>query len=854
MSWHKVQIGLDLRRLTVTLGLAATTGTLLATVSAPVHAQQEVGTLLEEIVVTARRREENLTDVPVAISVVSGAYIEEQGLLDQYDLVAEIPSIQYDQTRDRLGARPSIRGVSTTSQDALFQTASVFLDGMPLLGNSGNLKYAGVERVEVLRGPQSTAFGRATFAGAINYVSKDPGETFESKFDLHTSSLGRNLVGAELTGPISDTLGFTFNAVLDEFEGPDEWVTSEGLAVGGQSTDFVTGKLVFAPNDFFDMRVRVSYLRTDDQVTTEGFVSAEEQRRCSNLALPNGQLYFQGDFDCDISTSFPPGGTPRNRHPELDFPEGSPEYYAAQTYSVLDPGVFTERDRISAEFNFNLDNGSAIQILASYNDEFLRRWDERDLSDAMASVSFNMGVPRVRNVIGRANPKGGPEQYLDVRWDSPPEGAVRWNVGASVFDYRYKLQVHNQYGGVVLGLEDEGNAGRPFIPGTQNDQASTAIGLYGGLQWDVSDQTTLSFEGRFQQDSITNSDFLSGNSFENVTESFQPRLALTRTLNDDWTLYSQFSSGTNPAGVNTVFASPNVVRSLAAANAAGYITYTDSTFRAFEEEKLTNFEVGLKGGALDNRLQLTAAVYVMKWEDRLQRANLNWTGSDPDPATGLCGADPECWNDGTNDSNETVFLDAETTSGGIVIPSENANLSGVELEGSYLISDNLSLRGFIAVNNVEYDGFCAPGPVNTFGWTPTATIAEGALYDCVDVSGNQIPQESDETAALNLTYRAPMGRGTWEWIARGGFRYASRQARDELNLLWYPAATTLQGSVNFTSENWDIVLFGNNLGEENSPRQIGYGRDANQGSRRPRNFSVMPRVPREIGARLTYRF
>ena len=181
MSSNKKQIGLYWKRLTVTVSLAATTGIFLATASAPVHAQQEAGMLLEEIVVTARRREESLTDVPVAISVVSGDYIEEQGLLDQYDLVAELPSVQYDQTRDRLGARPSIRGVSTTSQDALFQTASVFLDGMPLLGNSGNLKYAGVERVEVLRGPQSTAFGRATFAGAINYVSKDPGDTFESK-------------------------------------------------------------------------------------------------------------------------------------------------------------------------------------------------------------------------------------------------------------------------------------------------------------------------------------------------------------------------------------------------------------------------------------------------------------------------------------------------------------------------------------------------------------------------------------------------------------------------------------------------------------------------------------------------
>ena len=168
---------------------------------------------------TARRREESLKEVPVAVSVITGDYAREAGILDQYDLLAEIPGIQYDQTRDRLGARPSIRGVSTTDQNVLFQTTSVFLDGMPLLGNVGSLPLTGVERIDVLRGPQSTAFGRATFAGAINYVSRDPGDEFEGEFRLATSDLNRDEIGVSLYGPIGDTLGFTFDASFDEFQG-----------------------------------------------------------------------------------------------------------------------------------------------------------------------------------------------------------------------------------------------------------------------------------------------------------------------------------------------------------------------------------------------------------------------------------------------------------------------------------------------------------------------------------------------------------------------------------------------------------------------------------------------------------
>ena len=294
--------------------------------------------------------------------------------------------------------------------------------------------------------------------------------------------------------------------------------------------------------------------------------------------------------------------------------------------------------------------------------------------------------------------------------------------------------------------------------------------------------------------------------------------------------------------------------SIAAASASGLITYNESSFRAFDEEKLTNFEIGFKGGALDNRLQLTTAFYVMKWEDRLQRSGLEWSGTDPDAVTGLCAGIPLCWNDGTFDPNDVVYNDSETRSGGIVVPSDDADLWGIEIEGSYFINDNWSLRGFIALNSVEYAGFCSEEPVEDFGYAPTRTIAQGARFDCLDISGNQIPQESDETASLNLTYRAPLGNTGWEWIARGGVRYASRQARDVANILWYPAATSLQGSLVFQNDNWNITLFGNNLNDEDSPRSIGYSRDANQGRSRPRNFVVLPRTPREIGARLSYNF
>ena len=111
---------------------------------------------------------------------------------------------------------------------------------------------------------------------------------------------------------------------------------------------------------------------------------------------------------------------------------------------------------------------------------------------------------------------------------------------------------------------------------------------------DISDRTTLSAEVRRQEDDNTS---LSGDdTFNNVSESIQPRIAITHALNDNWSASAQYSTGTNPAGVNLPFTDQTLIDSLTAANAAGFITYDASTYFSFREEEVTNFEVGIKGG------------------------------------------------------------------------------------------------------------------------------------------------------------------------------------------------------------------------------------------------------------------
>ncbi len=625
-----------------TFGFAAVLA-LLAAPSPPAQAQAGAD-VLEEILVTARRREESLQDVPVAITVLNENFLVEQNVLDHFDLYAETPGIEYKQSGDRLGSRPAIRGVSTTQQNILVTKIGAFIDGAPLLGNTGSLQFTNLERIEVLRGPQSAAFGRANFAGAFHYITRDPGEELTSTIKVATSDLGRNVLGISLDGPLTSTLGYTLDLYQDEFEGPDEWLATDGTRVGGTSTGYYSGKLKWAPSDRFDMEVRASFLDSEDGPDNEEFLSEASRDACPGLFyLPNNRPYINGEFNCELPT----GPARRNGHlAELGgFTPGTLEYDIALANSVLDPTSEVERKRFQAEFNFPMEDGSLLQVITSYNEEEGIRWSDSDGTDS-TPITVNTRT----NMVGMNTQSGGSdrnqeETYVDVRWVSPGDQPLRWLVGASVFDFFRKNRGWRQMTAILypeLGLADSINGGEPFRPIRRQFQDTTATGIYGNVTYDLSDRTTVSFEGRLQEDDVLTIEESSGNTVRLVTESFQPRLAINHAVNDEWSVYGQLSRGSNPARSTPAFADPVIIASLAAARAGGLITYDENTFRDSEEEILTNLEFGIKGSGFDGRLQLAAAVYTMDWEQMILGGEFDWLGSDPDPVTGTCNDRAVC--------------------------------------------------------------------------------------------------------------------------------------------------------------------------------------------------------------------
>jgi len=792
---------------------------------------------LEEIVVSARKRSELLKDVPVSISVMTKAAIDEAGLESQFDLFELTPGVTFDQVQDRQASRPSVRGVQSQAQNPVRQKVSSFLDGVPVLGQTGSLQFIGVDQIEILRGPQSAAFGRATFAGAINYISSDPGDVWQGDVQLLATDLGRQRAAFSVGGPITENLGIIVDGNFDEFDGPDEWKSSDGYQLGGTSTDYLSTKLKFNWGEASSAELRYTMLEADDDPPIEYYISEASLNSCSNYTLNNGNSYIKGGFNCALPNLT--GGVPRNHAPEQNLTPGTDQYFLAQSWGVLDPQSGVDRERVQLNLEFGLANGGAIEVLASNSDDELLRWSDSDNSDAEPVFAVNMmtGAISIQGINSMANPNTIEESYAEVRWVSPGDDRLRWVVGASWFDYESETNIYNQYAGLLLGLEDEANGGNPFTPNNILADASTTIGYFASLKYDFSDRTTGSVEIRYQEDEITNFNTTEGIELTSTTDAWQPRVAINHEVNDDWSIYGQVSIGTNPAGSNLPFTIPGVQASLAAAQAAGFTTFGADDFLTFDEEKLTNFEFGVKGATSDGRLQLAAAIYLMKWEDMIQPVNFNW--------------DDPSWNDGSFDPNGTIFNMGDTMARTFINTGEG-ELTGIEVEGSYAATDNLVFRGAFSFSKSEYVDSCDPFAVQSLFFTPTTTTADGAPTDCVDVDGNDLIASPEVTAALAATYTRDMV-GDWTWQGRLDYRYQASEYWDAVNVAELPAFSTINAALSFRNPMFDIRLYVNNLTDEDTPQSLNYNLDGNIGGG-TRNFLIRPRLPREIGLRLTANF
>ena len=230
-----------------------------------IHAQA-----LEEIVVTAQRREQSLQEVPISIEAITGAEIEKQGFRDMIDLTQFSPGATIDAGQDRINI--TVRGIGTAGNNqALEQSAPTFVDGVHF-GRSGQIlaAFLDAERVEILRGPQPVYFGQNANAGAFSITTRKPTPEWEANLRIEAGNQDKKAVEFGAGGPITETLGIRVAGKFDRSS--------------GYMKDILTAD-VFPKYQVFMGRAILQWTPTENFVATAKFQMADKKTQGEGNAV-----------------------------------------------------------------------------------------------------------------------------------------------------------------------------------------------------------------------------------------------------------------------------------------------------------------------------------------------------------------------------------------------------------------------------------------------------------------------------------------------------------------------------------------------------------------------------------------
>ena len=246
----------------LTLATAVATATLTAN-----QAMAQGDLFVEEILVTARKQTETLQDVPLSLTAFGAAEIETQAIETTEDVIKLSPGLTFTRGIGGQDLRPDIRGLTPLSGRA---NIAILVDGVDITTDSlvgtgaGQLVSLGLfdlERVEVVRGPQSALFGRNAFGGAINYITKKPSASFEGALSLELAEWGTRKAKLGLSGPLSDSILYRLNLSTSRTDG--EYENFAGTKLGDDDTQSVSLAVQFLPTDSLEILTRLDYSDQD---------------------------------------------------------------------------------------------------------------------------------------------------------------------------------------------------------------------------------------------------------------------------------------------------------------------------------------------------------------------------------------------------------------------------------------------------------------------------------------------------------------------------------------------------------------------------------------------------------------
>ncbi len=269
---------------------AATAALVALAVATPALGQ------VDEIIVTARKRDENLREIPVSIEAITAEDIQRQGLTDLSRIAQQSASIKFDQGSSRNDTRLSIRGLSPTRGR---QNAAILVDGIDIsseaISTSGgsvlvNQRLLAIERTEIVKGPQSALWGRSAFNGAVNFVTKDPYDTWGGNLNLDANDYDQYGFSADVGGPVlGEKLGILVNGSWWDEEGFHE-NSITGNEIGGESGYGFSVKAKSQLTEGLTLEARASWEHYEYEQSPEAFLGAN-----TTLQQPAGAFIINND-------------------------------------------------------------------------------------------------------------------------------------------------------------------------------------------------------------------------------------------------------------------------------------------------------------------------------------------------------------------------------------------------------------------------------------------------------------------------------------------------------------------------------------------------------------------------------
>lgn len=782
--------------LRIRLVRSALLGGVLAMLHAPAIAEVAGAASSEDIIVTARKREERLVDVPVAVTALSSADISRYAATDLNKIGQLIPQVMFVKLAGGgSGGALVIRGLGSSAEDAgIEQSVAMNIDGVQLSrGRAAFQSYFDVQQIEVLKGPQALFFGKNSPGGVISVTTAGPTNRLEGyvRAGYEFKADERYIEGA-ISGPLTESLGVRV------------------AARGSKMTGYVT-----------------NIAKAQDNIFEPGFALPTPDRRQPNARELAGRLTVawkpEGPFDATLKIFASDAKDNAQSIEEVICRPGE----VPSVYGVADPTGDCTLNGIRSVGVLNPDlivdwaNVRDGRQFSTFKSQFGSLTMGLDLgSVSLTSVTgfyhyvqkgvYNVDFTSWAQVVGVNN-----DTYTswtqELRLDSKLDGPVNFMLGGFFETVDYKQQTDAK----LFALGPDTRNGKYHTWERPGFSTGKNVSLFGQVNWQIADRLELAGGARWVWEKKTvqmSHSFFNdlaadvfGDAFlpEGVVvegdyrdQNISPEVTLTFHPTSRSTLYAAYKTGYKSGG----FSLPSALTS----------DYINPANAEFGSEKASGGEIGAKGSFLDNRLSINAAIYRYKFKG-LQLSSFN----------------------------------AATTSF-TIRNAASARTTGAEIDAQFNASDQLSLRGSVGYNEAQYlrfpTGSCYQGQ----------SVADGCLDGVQDLSGTPLVRAPRWTASGGFSYEIPLAAALRLSI-NGDINYTGSYITQENQdpLARQDGIVRVNAGIRLheADERWDLSLIGRNL---TNKRYLLGSSDKVGGE--PGQLAATPSRPREVVLQATMQF